>query len=425
MAREPLQAIETGKNGSPSGAFFSTPTVSRDDIGDISDRKQSDEMRHQLSAIVESSDDAILGKDLNGIIQSWNQGAERLFGYTAAETIGKPITVLMPEGRQNEEPDILSRIKRGERIDHYETIRQRKDGGLVHISLSVSPIKNQSGVVVGAAKIARDITERKESEAALKQARDELALLNETLEKRVEERTAALNGAVLQMQEFSYSVSHDLRAPIRAMQAYARAIMEDHSAELSAEALEYLQRIFRGSTRMDKLIHDVLIYSRLAQDQIECKPVALAPLIQDILLQYPEMQSPHTEIRVRLPIFDVMANESLLTQAISNLLNNSKKFMGEGVTPKIEIWTERRGSLTRLWIKDNGIGIHPEHHGRLFGMFERVHADGKYEGTGIGLAIVRKAVEKMGGKVGLESDGISGSSFWIELNSPPESGSFV
>jgi PAS domain S-box-containing protein len=382
---------------------------------DITDQKRANEIQRHFSAIVESSDDAIISKDLNGIIRSWNKGAERIFGYAPAEVIGKPILILMPEQRQNEESHILARIRNGERIDHYETIRRRKDGTLVNISLTVSPIRDDAGNVVGASKIARDITPQTQAEEALRKAQQELAKANSELEERVKARTSDLSEAIAQMQEFSYTVSHDLRGPVRAMHGYAEAIIEDFGENLEPQAREYLNRIVRGSERMDKLIHDVLIYSRLSQAQIKLEPVSLEALIDEITRQYPEMQRPQTDIRIKKPLMPVVGHESSLTQAVSNLFSNAKKFVTPGETPKIEVWTERRGGKVRLGIRDNGIGIKPEYQSRLFGMFERVNQDDQYEGTGVGLAIVKKAVEKMGGSVGVESDGREGSLFWIEL----------
>lgn len=396
-----------------SGKIIGASKIARD----ISDRKNADRIQENFKAIVESSEDAIISKDLNGIVQSWNPGAERIFGYKPDEIIGKSITLLIPQGMENEEPEIISRIRQGKRVDHYETVRRRKDGKLVHISLSISPVKDSSGTVVGAAKIARDITSRKEAEEIIAKAKAEMTALNATLEQRVIERTASLNQAVAQMQEFSYSVSHDLRGPVRAMQGYATAILEDHRPSLNAEVAEYLQRICRASTRMDKLIRDVLIYSKVAQGQIRNETVLLEPLIKDIIENFPEMQLPDTQIQIRSPLLNVIGQESLLTQVITNLFGNAKKFMPAGVVSKIEIWTEQTDGRVRLWVKDNGIGIAPAYQARLFGMFERVHQDGNYEGMGIGLAIVRKAVERMEGKVGLESDGATGSAFWVEL--PP------
>ena len=369
----------------------------------------------RLAAIVESSEDAIVSKDLNGVIASWNKGAERIFGYTATEAIGQPISMLIPPERQDEEPDILGRIRRGERIVHFETVRRRKDGTLLDISLTVSPVKDLEGKIIGASKIARDITERKRANVELRQAKEQLARTNEDLEKRVDERTASLREAIAQMEEFSYSVSHDLRAPVRAMQGYANAALELYGDRLDARGRDFLDRIIRGSTRMDRLIQDVLTYSRIARSEIQLQPVSLQKLVPEVIQHYPEMQPPRAEIVIRDPLHDVVAHEPSLTQAVSNLLSNGVKFVAPGSVAKLQIWTELRQDKVRLWIEDNGIGIKPEHQSRLFGMFERIHPDKQYNGTGIGLAIVRKAVERMGGSAGVESDGITGSSFWIEL----------
>lgn len=394
-----------------TGAVIGASKIARD----ITRQKRADELQRHFTAIVESSDDAIISKDLNGIIRSWNKGAEKIFGYKLAEVIGRPITILMPEGRQNEEPGILARLRKGQVIDHYETVRQRKDGALLNISLTVSPIKDDSGNVIGASKIARDITPQKHAEKALRLAKEKLEQVNAELEDRVKARTASLNEAIAQMQEFSYTVSHDLRGPVRAMRGYANAALEDFGNDMEAGLRDYLERIVRGSDRMDKLIQDVLIYSRLSQTRIQTEPISLDIVVPEIIRQYPDMRPPYVELSIEGPLLSVMAHETPLTQAISNLLSNAKKFVAAGATPKIEIRTERRGDAVRLWVKDKGIGVAPEYHSRLFGMFERVNQEDQYEGTGIGLAIVKKAVDKMGGCVGMESDGMNGSSFWIEL----------
>jgi PAS domain S-box-containing protein len=488
-----------------------------------------------LAAIVESSDDAIITKNLDGIITSWNKSAQRLFGYTADEVIGKSVSILIPPDRQNEEPEILSRLRQGLRIDHYETIRQRKDGTLFHISLTVSPLKNANGQIVGASKIARDITEQKRAGKALREseerfrtvvdnisqlawtatdlgmvtwynrrwydytgttfdqmkgrgwesvhhpdhvarvvakleesfrngfewedtfplrgkdgkyrwflsraipvrdadgmikswfgtntditesleAREALAKSHEELETRVAERTISLTEAIAQMEEFSYSVSHDLRAPVRAMQGYAQATLEDYGQMLDERGREFLHHIVRSGERLDRLVKDLLTYSRIARSDLKLQPVSLDTLVKDIVSHYPEMQEPRAEIAMRGKLRSVIAHEPSLTQAISNLLDNAVKFVAPGVKPEVELHTEQHESHIRLWVRDNGIGIKPEHRGRLFGLFERIHKTKEFSGTGIGLAIVRKSVERMGGKVGMESNG-EGSKFWIELPS--------
>ncbi len=382
-------------------------------VRNITGRKISENESHFLAAVVQSSDDAIITKTLDGIITTWNKGAERIFGYTAVEVIGKPITILIPDNLQHEEPMILSRLRRGERIEHYETTRRRKDGTLLDISLTLSPVRDDSGRILGASKIARDVTE-------LKRARAALARSNEDLEKLVTQRTASLQAAIDQMEEFSYSVSHDLRAPVRAMQGYAKAALEDCDKTLEPTARDYLDRILASASRMQHLIEDVLIYSKVARSEVSLSAVSLDKLVAAIIEDYPELQSPNAEIQVRRPLHAVCGNVALLTQAISNLLGNAVKFVQPSTLPKVNVWSETKNGTVRVWFEDNGIGIDPQLHDRLFKMFERLHHPTKYEGTGIGLAIVRKAMEKMGGSVGAKSDGIHGSSFWLELPAAPE-----
>jgi PAS domain S-box-containing protein len=381
--------------------------------------REDAEVYERLASIVESSDDAIISKDLNGVVVTWNKGAERIFGYTVDEMVGKPIALLIPPERTDEEPEILARLRRGERIDHYETVRVRKDGRRIDISLTVSPIRNADGNIVGASKIARDISERKLTERALVEAREQLTAANAALEARVEERTTSLRQTVEQLEEFSYSVSHDLRSPLRAMQGYATALLEDYGAHLDEQAREYLERIVRSGGRMDRLILDILTYSRLSRRDVPLHPVALDRLVREIVQGYPALQSTRADISIPTSLPLVVGHEPYLTQVLSNLLDNAVKFVPPGTKPRIRIWSEARDGNVRLWIGDNGIGIKPEHKARLFGMFERVHPEQHFEGTGIGLAIVRKAVERMGGTTGVESDGLSGSDFWIELPAGP------
>lgn len=372
-----------------------------------------DALRH-IASIVESSDDAIVSKTLEGIIQTWNAGAERIFGYTAAETIGRPITMLMPPDRQGEEPMILGRIRRGERIDHYETVRQRKNGELVDISLTVSPVKDANGRIIGASKIARDITDRKRAEREAREARAQLAKANEELQKRVDERTASLREALEQLEEFTYTVSHDLRAPLRGMQIYSAALLEDYATGLPSEAQHYLERIAHNATQLDKMILDVLTFSRISRAEIQWETISLKKLVLNLLDHYPTMQSPRADIEIG-ELADVRGHAPSLTQALSNLLTNAVKFVAPGVLPRVRLWTEQIGPDVRLWIEDNGIGINPKYQHRLFKMFERVHPDLSYEGTGVGLAIAAKAIQRMDGKIGVESDGVHGSRFWIQL----------
>jgi signal transduction histidine kinase len=255
--------------------------------------------------------------------------------------------------------------------------------------------------VIGASKVARDITDKV-------RAREEL-------ERVVAERTRSLREAIAQMEEFSYSVSHDLRSPVRAMRGYAKALAEDYRSRLDEEALDYLDRIIQGSSRMERLIHDVLTYSRVSRMEMRLQPVSLGDLVRDVVAQYPELDSSRSEITIQPGLPGVVGHEPSLGQALANLLTNAVKFVAPGTKPRVHISAEQKESCVRVRIRDNGIGVKPEHQARLFGMFQRVHPDDKYEGTGIGLAMVRKTLERMGGKVGVQSDGVNGSTFWFEL----------
>jgi len=269
--------------------------------------------------------------------------------------------------------------------------------------------------------LQRELEEHKKAEEALRDAKDALVRTNEELEKRVHERTASLSEAVAQMEEFSYSVSHDLRAPLRAMSGYADALLNDYGPQLDDTARNYLNRIRRSSSRMEKLTHDVLTYSRVARARVSLERIDLGRLIRDLISQYTEFQEPAAKIQIDEPLLKVLGHEVTLGQAITNLLSNAIKFVKAGVRPHITVKTNLIGEWVRISVRDNGIGINPAHQGRLFNVFERLHPKASYEGTGIGLAIVRKAVERMGGRTGVNSDGVNGSEFWIELR-PAEPG---
>jgi PAS domain S-box-containing protein len=388
---------------------------------ELAQQKAAHEARAFLAAVIESSDDAIVTKTLDGIITSWNQGAQRIFGYAADEVIGRPVSILIPEDKPNEEPAILQRLKRGEKIDHYETVRRRKDGTLLNISLTVSPIRDEAGKIIGASKIARDITERVRAEAALRDAQERLSRQAEELEKQVNERTASLRQTLGELEAFSYSISHDLRAPLRAMQSFSVILGDECGAQIGPAGKEYLARIKGAAERMDRLIHDVLNYSRVARGELPLTRVEIEKLLREILELYPNLRAPATEIELKGDSPAVLTNEAVLAQCISNLLGNAVKFVQSGVTPRITVWSAPapEGKKVRLYFKDNGIGIDPALHEKIFGIFERLST--RYEGTGIGLAIVKKGMERMGGSVGVQSAVGQGSTFWLELPIADES----
>jgi signal transduction histidine kinase len=236
----------------------------------------------------------------------------------------------------------------------------------------------------------------------------------------IQQLNAKLQTANEELEAFSYSVSHDLRSPLRAMQGYAHAVLEDCASLLDEEAREFLDRIRKAAVRMDALVQDVLAYTRLAKTDVQIGRVDLDTLIQDIIRDSRGLAQARARVHVQAPLLPVWGHEACLTQCLSNLLENSAKFVTPGHSPEITVRTEARGSQVRLWVEDNGIGIDPAHHTRIFQMFGRVHHGGLYEGTGIGLSIVKKAVERMGGTMGVESSLGQGSRFWIELGPTAE-----
>jgi PAS domain S-box-containing protein len=363
-----------------------------------------------LAAIVNSSNDAVVSKDLNGIITSWNRGAERMFGYTASEVIGRPISILFPPDRVEEEPGILSRIRRGELIDHYETIRRRKDGTLLNISLTVSPIIDAHGRIVGASKIARDITELKETQRKLS---DYAA----NLEEKVRERTLRLEETVAELEAFSYSLSHDMRAPVRAIQSLTQIVLSDFGARIP-EAEPLLERVVKSAARLDRLIRDVLDFTRLSRSELRIGRIDTEALVRDVLRDRAEFQEPHAKISLQTPLHAVCGHDASLAQCLTNLLDNAVKFVPPGTTPQIRIFTENTGERVRVNVRDNGIGIDPQAKQAMFEVFARLPNAQNYQGTGVGLAIVRKAAERMHGHVGVESTPGLGSTFWIELPAP-------
>jgi signal transduction histidine kinase len=272
------------------------------------------------------------------------------------------------------------------------------------------------------------------------------------LERRVAERTATLEETISDLEDFSHSITHDLRAPLRAIRSFAQILGEECLECGRPRAQEHIQRITNAASRMDKLIQDVLQYSRLARSELRLGPVDVQALLRGIIETYPAFQPPQVEIQIEGTLPSVLGNEAALTQCFSNLLGNAIKFVAPGTRPQVRVWAEAKASpksevrspkegrnpkaepqaellgagigqgpaAVRLWFADNGIGIPKDAQQRIFNMFQRL--DKSYDGTGVGLTVVRKAVEKMGGKVGLESELRHGSRFWVELRVASDTG---
>jgi len=361
-----------------------------------------------MEAIVESSDDAIISKDLNGIITSWNDGAKRLFGYVAAEVIGKPVTILIPPGRADEEPYILERIRRGEKVDHYETVRRRKDGSEVDISLTVSPVRDKSGKVIGASKIARDISDRKRAEIE----REDL-LRRETAARAEAEKANRLK------DEFLATVSHELRSPLNAILGWASMLSENWlDEEKSARAFEV---IYRNAHAQYRLIGDLLDVSRIITGKLrlDVSLVELIPII-DAAMDVVRPAAYAKNIRLSSTLDPtagwVSVDPDRLQQILWNLLSNAVKFTPRG--GEVAVHLERETTRIAITVSDTGEGIEPEFLPFVFDRFRQLEGAKAraHGGLGLGLAIVRHMVELHGGTVSAASPGRGrGATFTVTL----------
>ena len=354
-----------------------------------------DDIESRLAAIVESSDDAIVSKDLNGTILTWNRGAERIFGYTADEAIGRSIRMIIPQDRQAEEDTVLARIRQGLSVEHFETVRQRKDGTLVDISVTISPVRNAEGEIVAASKIARDVTEQRR-----------LRII--------------ANEASRQKDEFLALLSHELRTPLNTVLGYTRLLRREDkrmSPELRERALDALER---NADSLTRLVNDVLDTSRIVsgkmrlaldscqvddfvQDAVETIQLAADAkgIVLDVLIE---------------PGLTVLCDRDRLLRVMWNILSNAVKFTPSG--GRVTVRATRHDSLIAISIRDTGIGISPDNLGFVFHRFWQGHtgASREFGGLGLGLALARHIVELHGGAIVAESAGVGqGTVFTVTL----------
>jgi len=360
-----------------------------------------------LAAIVRYSDDAIISKRLDSTVTSWNRAAERMFGYTAAEAIGQSIRLIIPRDRWSEEDDVLAKVTRGEVVDHFETVRQRKDGSMLDVSLTVSPIKDEAGRIVGASKISRDISERKRVEEERRRTEQERARLLDWLQ--------AANRA---KDEFLAILSHELRTPLNAILGWSEVLRQRRADDATAE--RGLQAISRNVKAQVRLIDDLLDVSRIASGKmrLEVRPVEVAPIVEAAL----EAIGPAAEaknIRVATvidPAGVVLGDPDRLQQVVWNLVSNAVKF-----TPKrgrIQVAVSRINSHVEITVSDNGKGISPDYLPLVFDRFSQADTSMRrqFGGLGLGLNIARELVELHGGTIAARSGGDGqGSTFVVKL----------
>jgi len=338
----------------------------------------------------------ILATDMLGVasfeadLQQINPAWEKVLGHTEEKLKGSNIFEHVHPG---DRPDLVasfSNLKAGAASANFENRMLCHDGTTRWISWTMVPFVAEQLVYI----FGRDITPRKKVEQALQETNTEL-------------------------ESFSYTVSHDLRAPLRAMQGFADALLEDYAPSLDPTGQDYARRIVTAARRMDTLIQDLLVYSRLNRNELLLEPLQLDVILNDASIQLEnEIRTKNARVEIIHPLTAACGHQGTLVQVCTNLISNALKFVPSGVVPHVRIWAEKSGNKCKLFFKDNGIGIAPEYHQRIFRVFERLHGVETYPGTGIGLAIVRKGMERMNGTVGLNSEPDQGSTFWLELSAP-------
>jgi PAS domain S-box-containing protein len=397
-----------------SGQAIGASKIARD----IRDRKRGDLAAVQLGAIVESSDDAIISKDLNGIVKSWNLSAERMFGYTADEMIGQSITRVIPADRLGEETYVLAQVRAGLRVEHFETIRHDKWGRPIDISLTVSPIRAADGRVIGASKIARDITKHKRLLELQRetQAREEVARRHALeIENRRVQEGSRLKG------EFVANMSHELRTPLHSIIGFAELMADKRLGPMPPKYAEFSSLILKSAEHLLQLINDILDLAKVESGKIDLNPewVQLAAVVDDVASiagGLARQRGIHIETMVAPDIGDVHLDPNRLRQVLYNYLSNAIKFSRDRGRVEVRVRADGEDQFC-VEVEDWGIGIKPEDLDRLFVEFQQLDAGTAkhHGGTGLGLALTKRIVEAQGGSVGVRTESEVGSTFYARL----------
>jgi PAS domain S-box-containing protein len=424
-------------------------TLISSSIRDVTERKKFElklkETEQRFRLLVEGVKDyAIIGLDPQGLISSWNRGAERIKGYSAGEIIGKHLSCFYPadDVARNLPGELLGRAAK-DGVVEQEGWRVRKDGTQFWADVLITALRDDAGQLLGFAKITRDATERRNLEQELRNANEflehrvsqrtselaavntqlrsrqsEISALNDSLEARVAERTAELVRTNSELEAFSYSVSHDLRTPLRHVDGFARILKEEYAAELPAEGHRFLERILNSTTHMGHLIDDLLNLARIGRKEIKRLDTQMSNLVKQALSDLRPEEDRTIEWRVDL-LPTLNCDPGLIKLVFINLLANASKFTRTRPSAVIEVGSCLTDGIFTLFVRDNGVGFDPKYADKLFGVFQRLHRQEDFEGTGIGLATVQRIIHRHGGRIWAESSPGNGATFYFTLGSQP------
>jgi two-component system CheB/CheR fusion protein len=375
---------------------------------DVTRLRRAEERTRRLATVLTDSNDGVVLFDLAGAIQAWNRGAQAMYGWSEEEALRMNIRDLAPAEEKAQTDDLIRQLGAGEAITSFETKRRAKDGRVLDVWLTISVVLEESKKVVAIAATEHDITERKHAEAALREA-------NETLERRVAERTAELSRSNEDLNQFASVAGHDLQEPLRMVGGFLKLLQERCNQQLDDKAREYIGHSVDGALRMSQLITDLLAYSRVTTNGDKVEPVdanrpltaALANLCHSI--EQAGAMVTHDE----LPTVPVDASQ--LTQLFQNLIANAVKFRVPDRPCRVHVRAQKKEGQWVFSVRDNGIGIDPKQFDRVFVIFQRLHTREKYPGTGVGLAICKRIVERHGGRIWVESKVAEGSTFFFTL----------
>jgi PAS domain S-box-containing protein len=369
---------------------------------DISKRKQTEQNNAQLAAIVESTNDAIIGTNLDGNIINWNESATKMFGYSRSEVANRPDSLIIPADHLAEEQGIVKRLMTGvETTTRHETVRQAKHGNLIPVSLTISPIKDPSGKIIGISKIARDVTDSKEAEQTRLAVAEELKRSNADL------------------QQFASVASHDLQEPLRGVAGCLEIIEETYKGKLDEKMDKLIRHAIDGASRMHVLIEDLLSLSGVTTKDMVIRPADFSLVLDSALanLEVPLTTSKADITRDPLPVLEV--DSTYCIQLFQNLISNAIKFRSDRPL-KIHVGAKNEDGNWLFYVRDNGIGFKQEYIDRIFLPFKRLHTREQYPGTGIGLAICKRIVERHNGDIWAESEQGKGTTFYFTINDPKE-----